>query len=82
MFEQGSMLVLSRADRVVFSSLELMQVLPPNTLPSSTIILALSNSKMLEMENSPFSGLDLLERYPWSMMPPEAMLVSVVWTTH
>lgn len=44
MFEQGSMPVLSRVGRVVFSSLELMQSLPQSILPSCTIILALSNN--------------------------------------
>lgn len=37
---QESMLLLSRARRVLlFSSLELIQVLPPNTLPSPMMVL-------------------------------------------
>lgn len=38
-----SMLMPSRTRRVVYSSLELMEALPPNSLSSHMITLALSN---------------------------------------
>lgn len=73
----GSMTLPHRVARVVCSSLELVQALPPNSLPMRTIALALSNGRMSKMESSLFSGLSLLERSLWSMLPTEAVLVSV-----
>lgn len=70
--------VTSREGRVVYSLLEL--VLPLEMLPNHTIILTISNSKICKMMNGLFSGLSLLERLPWSMLPPEAILVSQVHT--
>lgn len=49
----------------------------PNTLPSHTITLALSNNSMFKMKKSSFSKLDL-ERLLWSVMLLEIILVSVV----
>lgn len=65
----GNMSLLSRADRMVCISLELAQTQPLNTLASHTIILALSNDRMSEVENESFSGLDLLEKPLWSLLP-------------
>uniref|UniRef100_A0A2K6GMN2 Adhesion G protein-coupled receptor A3 n=1 Tax=Propithecus coquereli TaxID=379532 RepID=A0A2K6GMN2_PROCO len=48
--------------KVVCSSLELAQVLPPDTLPNRTVTLILSNNKISELKNGSFSGLSLLER--------------------
>lgn len=47
---QGStFFLLSKAIRVVGSSLEVVQTQPLSTLPSQTIVLALSNGRMSEM---------------------------------
>ncbi|XP_057402650.1 adhesion G protein-coupled receptor A3 isoform X4 [Balaenoptera acutorostrata] len=48
--------------KVVCSSLELAQVLPPDTVPNCTVTLILSNNKISELKNGSFSGLSLLER--------------------
>ncbi|XP_060044257.1 adhesion G protein-coupled receptor A3 isoform X3 [Erinaceus europaeus] len=48
--------------KVVCSSLELTQVLPPDALPNRTVTLILSNNKISELKNGSFSGLSLLER--------------------
>ncbi|XP_061047263.1 adhesion G protein-coupled receptor A3 isoform X3 [Eubalaena glacialis] len=48
--------------KVVCSSLELAQVLPPDTVPNRTVTLILSNNKISELKNGSFSGLSLLER--------------------
>ncbi|XP_020848188.1 adhesion G protein-coupled receptor A3 isoform X2 [Phascolarctos cinereus] len=48
--------------KVVCSSLDLAQVLPPDTLPNRTVTLILSNNKISELKNGSFSGLSLLER--------------------
>ncbi|XP_075400595.1 adhesion G protein-coupled receptor A3 isoform X2 [Tenrec ecaudatus] len=48
--------------KVVCSSLELAQVLPPDALPNRTVTLILSNNKISELKNGSFSGLSLLER--------------------
>lgn len=67
--------LLSKTSRAVFGSLELTQLCPEmGPAPQSP---RLSN-KMLEMKNSSFSGLRPLKRPPWSMLPPEAKLVSAV----
>lgn len=52
----------------------------PNKLPSCMIILALNSHRMSET-NSPFTGLDLLKRPPWSEFLGEVMLVQwpVFW---
>lgn len=69
---------LRTGNRVVCSSLELAQTQSLNRLPCCTITLVLSKDGMSEMENSSFSGLDLLERPLWSVLAIEAMLVSMV----
>ncbi|XP_054341075.1 adhesion G protein-coupled receptor A3 isoform X2 [Pongo pygmaeus] len=48
--------------KVVCSSLELAQVVPPDTLPNRTVTLILSNNKISALKNGSFSGLSLLER--------------------
>lgn len=76
----GSMSLLSRVERVVSSSLELVQTqhfIPTlNTLPSYKISLTLSNHRMSKMKNSSFSELDLLKRPSWSMLPPRGSMVN------
>lgn len=74
----GNMFLLSRASRLVCSSLQLTQTQPLNTLPNHAITLALSNYRMSEMKNGSFSWLDLLEISLWSILPPEAMMLSMV----
>lgn len=59
---RGNTLLLSRADRVVCSSLELAYTHPLNTLSSHVITLILSKDSMSKMENVSFPGLDCLER--------------------
>ena len=61
------------------SSLELAQTQPPNMLPSHKISLALSNNRMSEVKNDSFSGSEYHLRSSWSILPPEAMLASVVY---
>lgn len=56
---------------MVYSSLELTQVLIQNMLP-------LSNNTMSELKNGLFSGLSLLERLLWFVLSLVVMLVSVV----
>lgn len=58
---QGSMPLLNRAVRVIYSCLTGSA---PNTLPSHTNVLALSNYKMSYIENSEFSGMGLLKKPP------------------
>lgn len=81
------MSLLGRAHRVVCNSLEFMQALPLNVLPSFLVSLALSNNRMSELANSSFSGLALLERPPlsllpcwclWSVLLPQTMLMPIV----
>lgn len=79
--EWGSMSIPSRGGRVVCSSLEITQALSLHMLPRLTLALALSSNRMSEMENGPFSGLDLFERPSWSMLSLEAMLVSMTHAT-
>lgn len=67
--------------RVLLSSLKLTQSLSPILLFRSTITLALSNGRMFKMENSSFSRLGLLKKLPWSVPPPEAILVPVLRAT-
>ena len=74
----GNMFLLSRASRLVCSSLQLTQTQPLNTLPNHAITLALSNYRISEMKNGSFSGLNLLEISLWSILPPEAMMLSMV----
>lgn len=57
---------------MVCSSLELVQVLPWDMLPSRTIMAL--NNKISKMKRGLFSGFSLLERLPWSMLLAEAML--------
>lgn len=71
----------SRASRVVSPNLELLKALSTNIRLSRMIPLAMSNKEMYVMENGSFSVLSLLERPPWSVLPQEAMLVSVVCAT-
>ena len=40
-----------------------------------TITLTLNNNKISEMKNGSLSGLSLLKRLLWSVLPPEAMLM-------
>lgn len=47
--------------------------------PASLFTLDPSNYRMSEMENGLFSELDLLKRPPWSILPQETMLESVVY---
>ena len=52
-----------------------------DSAPEHTIqprALALSNDRISKRKKSPFSGLDLFERPPWSMLSLEAMLVPMV----
>lgn len=80
--EWGSMsLIPSRAGRVVCSSLEITQALSLHMLLRLTLALALSSNRMSEMEDGPFSALDLFERPPWSTLSLEAMLVSMTHAT-
>lgn len=71
----------SRASRVMCRSLELVQALPPNLLLSCMMALALNNYRMSGMENVSFSGMGLLERPLWSVLPPETMVISLVYLT-
>lgn len=64
--QQRNMSSPSRAGRVVYSSSELGQVLPLSALPNFSKIILTLNDKTLEMKNSSFSGLSILERLPWS----------------
>ncbi|XP_044273869.1 adhesion G protein-coupled receptor A3 isoform X3 [Varanus komodoensis] len=48
--------------KVVCSSLELAQVLPPDALPNRTVTLILSNNKISGLKKGSFAGLSLLER--------------------
>lgn len=57
---------------------ELALVLPSDMLPNPRTILTLCNKKISKMNRGSFSGLTLLERFPWSMLVTDAMLVSVV----
>lgn len=63
---------------MVYTSLELTQTQSWNMLPSHIIILALSNYRMSDLKNGSFSVLDLLKRPLRSILPLEAMLVSMV----
>lgn len=74
--QQTSMSLPSRTGR--YNSLELAQALSINMLPDPTITLALSSNKISKINYSSFSVLSLLERSPWSMLPPEAVLMSEV----
>lgn len=65
--EQGSMSLLSGANRMACSSLNLMQTQPLTMLPSHRIMTA----KVKTGSSEP----DLTERPPWSMLSPEATLV-------
>lgn len=61
------------------------QTLPPNLRLSCIITLALSNCRMSELEISSFSGLGLLERPSWSVLPPETTVMSGLfydWRTY
>lgn len=69
--EQGNMMLLSRAKMGLWS-LELVQTQPRNKLPTFMITL------VPEIKKSSFSGLDFLGRHLYSVLPLEAMLVSVV----
>lgn len=51
---------------------------PLSPLASHTVALVLNNNKMAKMKNYLFSGLGLLERTLWSLLPLEATLVCVV----
>lgn len=64
---------VSRQCRVVY------QIFKNNLLCPQVFLvaLALSNGRISETENA-FSGLVLLEKYLWSMLPPEAMLLYIV----
>lgn len=55
------MSLLSRADRVVNSSLELVQAQPLNMMPSLTAALVLSNNRLPEVKDSSFTGLNSSE---------------------
>lgn len=63
--------------RVVCGSLEVVQSQPLKVLPSHMMALVLSNDRMSEIQNSSFSGLDVLDRPLWPMLLPKAMLVSM-----
>lgn len=76
------MSLLSRTDRVVCSSLELVQTQPSKAMPSYKIALALSNHGMSEMKNGSLSRQDLFKRPPWSMLSPQQPCCypwSVLW---
>lgn len=59
-----NMCLLCKVGREVYSSLEYIQIQPQNTLPSHTIVLALSNDRMPEWKKGSFSALDILKRPP------------------
>ena len=59
---------------MVCTSLELAQILSLNSLPSHRITLTLRNNKISKVKNDSFSGLNLVERPPWSMLLLETML--------
>ena len=65
--EQGSMSLLSGANRMACSSLNIMQTQPLTMLPSHRIMTA----KVKTGSSEP----DLTERPPWSVLPLEATLV-------
>lgn len=70
---------LSRADSIVVcSSLELHSHSVLECMPSHMITLVLSRDKKTKMKNRSFSGLDLLQRPLWSVLPLGATLVFVV----
>ena len=82
--EPGSMSMLRSAGKMIFSNLELAQALltphpyiPHKMLSNHEIILAQNGYRMLWIKNSLFSELGLLESPPWSLLPLEAMLLSV-----
>lgn len=55
--------------RVVYNTLELMQILRLDMLPNKAITLNWSNKKLLEMKNGSFSELCLLTGLLWSVLP-------------
>ena len=61
----------------VCSSLELTDC-ARCSVPSCTISLTLSDSKLSEMKSSSCAVLSLLKRHLWFVLRPEAMLASVV----
>lgn len=77
-FAQEASRAADTEGRVVCSSLELKQVLPLDTMPNCTITLTLSNKISQMKMNGSFSGLSLLKRLLWSILPLEAMLISVL----
>lgn len=64
--------------KVVLNSLEPSWVPSANTPPNPTITLTLNSSRMSEIKRGSLSALSLLEVFPWSMLPPKALLVSMV----
>ena len=63
---------------MVYSLLELTQVLLLDMLPNCTITLTLSSNRKSEVKNGLFSGLGLYERLLRSLLPLEALLMSVI----
>lgn len=63
--------------KVVYASLELVEVLPLDMLLNLTISL-IQNNKILKIKKWLIEGLFLLKRLLWPMLPPEAMLLSVI----
>ncbi|KAL2079422.1 hypothetical protein ACEWY4_025166 [Coilia grayii] len=59
---KGSPSVASADRKVVCSSMELRQVLPPESFPNRTVTLILTNNKIQELKNASFLGLSSLER--------------------
>lgn len=64
--------------RVVCSGLELKQVLLLDMMPNCTSTLTLNNKRSQMKTNGSFSGISLLKRLLWSILPLETILISVV----
>lgn len=70
----GNMSLLCQTNRMMYRSLDLL-----NVLPSCMVSLILSNDRMMsEIKNALFSRVDLLKSPLWFLMPLEATLASVV----
>lgn len=70
----GNMSLLSWTNKMMYSSLGLL-----NMLPSRMASLILSNDRMMsEIKNGSFSRVDILKSPLWFLMPLEATLVSMI----